>query len=154
MLFYFIILLFIFLFFYFVLFFYSLIILYDIRGKRLKSRSCLHDKTFDLGTRRTWGNSDVVNQQIPNVRELRKLPRCGAIRRYQVKGNRSTTVHACMTRHSIPRLSEHEEVTIYTVNQQIPNTWELKGRLHCGAICGYDVSGKRYFIFNIILCPF
>ena len=27
--------------------------LYDIRVKRSKSRSCLHDKTFELGTRQT-----------------------------------------------------------------------------------------------------
>ena len=26
---------------------------YDIRVKRSKSRSCLHDKTFELGTRQT-----------------------------------------------------------------------------------------------------
>ena len=28
----------------------------------------------------------VVNQRIPNVRELREQLRCGAIRRYQVRG--------------------------------------------------------------------
>ena len=30
----------------------------------------------------------VVNQRIPNVRELRELLRSGAIRRYQVRGKR------------------------------------------------------------------
>ena len=33
--------------------------LYDIRVKRSKSRSCLHGKAFELGTRQTWGSSDL-----------------------------------------------------------------------------------------------
>ena len=32
---------------------------YDIRVKRSKSRSCLHDKTFELGTRQTFESSDL-----------------------------------------------------------------------------------------------
>ena len=32
---------------------FVLIVYFDIRVKRSKSRSCLHDKAFELGTRRT-----------------------------------------------------------------------------------------------------
>ena len=46
--------------------------MHDIRVKRSESRSCLHDKAFELGT----------------LRELRELLCSGAIRGYQVRGKR------------------------------------------------------------------
>ena len=39
-------------------------VLYDIRVKRSKSRSCLHNKTFELGTRQTRENSDLCSKSV------------------------------------------------------------------------------------------
>ena len=59
-------------------------------------------------------------------------------------------VHACMIRLLNLEPAEHEEVTIYAVNQRIPNVRELRELLRNGAIRRYQVMGKRPFDPNIL----
>ena len=66
-----------------------------------------------------------------------------------VKGQKA--VHACMIRLLNLSPAEHEEVAIYTVNQQIPNVRELREQLCCEAIRRYQVRGKIPFDPNIIV---
>ena len=46
----------------------------DTRVKRSKSRSCLHDKAFELGTRQTWGRSDLRSKST----DSECLQNCGS----------------------------------------------------------------------------
>ena len=48
--------------------------LYDARVKRSKSRSCLHDKAFELGTRQTWESSDLRSKSA----DFECLQNCGS----------------------------------------------------------------------------
>ena len=47
---------------------------HDARVKRSKSRSCLHDKAFELGTRQTWGRSDLRSKST----DSECLQNCGS----------------------------------------------------------------------------
>ena len=46
----------------------------DARVKRSKSRSCLHDKAFELGTRQTWESSDLRSKSA----DFECLQNCGS----------------------------------------------------------------------------
>ena len=47
---------------------------HDARVKRSKSRSCLHDKAFELGTRQTWESSDLRSKSA----DFECLQNCGS----------------------------------------------------------------------------
>ena len=53
---------------------FLVLLLYDTSVKRSKSRSCLHDKAFELGTRQIWENSDLRSKSA----DFEYLKDCGS----------------------------------------------------------------------------
>ena len=53
---------------------FLVLLLYDTSVKRSKSRSCLHDKAFELGTRQIWESSDLRSKSA----DFEYLEDCGS----------------------------------------------------------------------------
>ena len=96
---------------------------------KVQTRSCLHDKRLDLGTRQTWESSDLCNKSA----DFECLQDCGSCETTEQsvslfaiqQGTKSRLVHACMIRDWTLVPAKHEKVAIYAINPRISNVCRI-----------------------------